>query len=265
MNIVVCVKQVIDPEMPTDKFKVKANQVVPPEGIPPVINPYDAQAVEAALRLKEKHTAKITAITMGTAEAKEVVRRAVAMGADEGIVITDDVFTGSDSLATAYILTQAIQKIGDFDLILCGREAADWNMGIVGPFIAERLNLPLITLAKDVELSDNNILKVERVIPDGSQVFEVPLPAVITVSSEVGVPRLPTGMGIITAARKEIPVWTNQDINADTSLVGANAQGSELLSLSIPEHERKCEFISGETPDELATNLAAKLRAAGAI
>ena len=265
MNIVVCVKQVIDPEMPTDKFRVKANQVVPPEGIPPVINPYDAQAVEAALRLKEKHTAKITAITLGTAEAKEVVRRAVAMGADEGIVITDDVFTGSDSLATAYILTQAIQKIGAFDLILCGREAADWNMGIVGPFIAERLKLPLITLAKDVELSDNNILKVERVIPDGSQVFEVSLPAVITVSSEVGVPRLPTGMGIITAARKEIPVWTNQDINADTSLVGANARGSELLSLTIPEHERKCEFIGGETPDELAANLAAKLRAAGAI
>jgi len=265
MNIVECVKQVLDPEMPTDKFKVKDNQVVPPEGIPPVINHYDAQAVEAALRLKEKHGAKITAITLGTAEAREVVRRALAMGADEGIVLSDDVFTGSDSLATAYILTQAIQKIDAFDLVLCGREAADWSMGIVGPFIAERLNLPLITLAKDIELLDNNILKVERVIPDGYQVFEVPLPAVVTVSSEIGVPRLPTGMGIITAARKEIPVWTNQDIHADASLIGANAKGSELLSLSIPEHERKCEIIGGETPDEVAANLAAKLRAAGAI
>ncbi len=265
MNIVVCIKQVIDPEMPTEKFKVKANQVVPPEGIPPVINPYDAQAMEVALRLKEKQGAKITAITLGTAEAREVVRRAIAMGADEGIIITDDVFAGSDSLATAYILTQAIQKIGAFDLVLCGREAADWNMGIVGPFLAERLSLPLITLAKDLELMDNNILKVERAIPDGSQVFEVPLPAMVTISGEVGVPRLPTGMGIITAARKEIPVWTNQDINADASLVGANAKSSELLSLSIPEHERKCEIVSGETPEEVAANLAAKLRAAGAI
>lgn len=265
MDIVVCVKQVMDPEMPTEKFSVKNNQVVPPEGIPPVINPYDAQAVEAALRLKEKHGAKITAITLGAAEAREVVRRAVAMGADEGIIISDDVFAGSDSIATAYVLTQAIQKIGAFDLVLCGREAADWSMGIVGAYIAERLNLPLITLAKDIELLDNNMLKVQRAIPDGSQVFEVSLPAVITVGSEIGPPRLPTGMGIITAARKQIPVWTNEDINADVSLVGAGARGSELQSLSIPKHERKCEFIEGEAPDELAANLAAKLRAAGAI
>ena len=102
-------------------------------------------------------------------------------------------------------------------------------------------------------------------IPDGSQIFEVSLPAVVTVSGEVGVPRLPTGMGIITAARKEIPVWTNQDISADAALVGAGAKSSELLSLTIPKHERKCEFINGETPDELADNLAAKLRSAGAI
>jgi len=265
MNIVVCVKRVLDPEMPTEKFRVKDNRVLPPEGIPPVINPCDAQAVEAALRVKERYGGKITAITVGTAESKEVVRRALAMGADEGIVLSDDVFTGSDSLATAYILAQAIQKIDVIDLVLCGREAADWSMGIVGPVIAERLNLPLITLAKDIELLDNNILKVERVIPDGHQVFEVSLPAVLTVSNEIGLPRLPTGMGIVSAVRKEIPVWTNQEINADPSLIGANAEGSKLLSLSIPERERKCEIISGETPEEAAGNLAAKLRAAGVI
>jgi len=265
MNIVVCVKQVIDPEMPTEKFKVKDNQVLPPEGIPLVINPCDAQAVEAALRVKEKHGDKITAITMGTAESKEVVRRALAMGADEGIVLSDDAFTGSDSLATAYILAQAIQKIDAFDLVLCGREAADWSMGIVGPVLAERLNLPLITLAKNIELLDNNILKVERVIPDGYQVFEVSLPAVLTVSNEIGLPRLPTGMGIVSAVRKEIPVWSNQDINADVSLIGESAEGSKLLSLSIPERERKCEIVDGETPEELAGNLAVKLRAAGVI
>jgi electron transfer flavoprotein beta subunit len=265
MNIVVCVKQVLDPEMPTEKFKVKDNQVIPPEGIPPVLNPYDAQAVEAALRVKEKHGGKITAITVGTAECKEVVRRALAMGADEGIVLSDDVFLGSDSLATAYILAQAIQKIDAFDLVLCGREAADWSMGIVGPVIAERLNLPLITLAKNIEALDNNMVKVERVIPDGHQVFEVSLPAVITVSNEIGVARLPTGMGIVTAVRKEIPVWTHQDINADPSLFGANAKGSELLSLSIPQRERECEIIGGETPEEAAGNLATKLRAAGVI
>lgn len=265
MNIVVCVKQVLDPEMPTEKFRVKDNQVIPPEDIPLVINPYDAQAVEAALRVKEKHGGKITAITVGTEESIEVVRRALAMGADEGIVLSDDAFAGSDSLATAYILAQAIQKIDAFDLVLCGREAADWSMGIVGPVIAERLNLPLVTLAKNIELLDNNSLKVERTIPDGLQVFEVSLPAVLTVSNEIGVPRLPTGMGIVSAVRKEIPVWSNKDINADVSIMGANARGSKLMSLSIPERERTCEIVSGQTPEEIAGNLAGKLRAAGVI
>jgi electron transfer flavoprotein beta subunit len=256
MNIVVCVKQIIDPEMPTEKFKVKDNQVLPPEGVPPVLNPYDAQAVEAALRVKESHGGTITAITVGPLEFKETVRRALAMGADEGIVLSDEAFLGSDSLATAYILAQAIQKID---------EAADWSMGIVGPVIAERLNLPLITLAKNIELLDNNILKVERVIPDGYQVFEISLPAVLTVSNEIGLPRLPTGMGIVSAVRKEIPVWTNQDINADASLIGAKAEKSQLLSLAIPERERECEIVGGETPEEAAGNLAAKLRATGVI
>jgi electron transfer flavoprotein beta subunit len=265
MNIVVCVKQVLDPEMPTEKFRVKDNQVIPPEGIPLVINPCDAQAVEAALRVKEKHGGKITAITVGAAESIEVVRRALAMGADEGIILTDDAFAGSDSLATAYILAQAIQKIDAFDLVLCGREAADWSMGIVASVLAERLNLPLISLAKNIDLLDNNILKVERIIPDGNQVFEVSLPAVLTVSNEIGLPRLPTGMGIINAVRKKIPVWSNQDINADVSLIGASAEASNLLSLSLPERERKCEIVSGESPDEVAGNLAGKLRAAGVI
>ena len=131
--------------------------------------------------------------------------------------------------------------------------------------LAERLNLPLISLAKNIDLLDNNILKVERIIPDGNQVFEVSLPAIFTVSNEIGLPRLPTGMGIINAVRKEIPVWSNQDINADVSLIGANAEGSKLLSLSIPERERTCEIVSGESPDEVAGNLAGKLRAAGVI
>ena len=265
MNIVVCVKQVIDPEMPTEKFKVKDNQVLPPEEVPPVLNPYDAQAVEAALRIKESHGGTITAITIGPPESKEAVRRALAMGADEGVMLSDDAFLGSDSLATAYILAQAIQKLDAFDLVVCGREAADSSMGIVGSFIAERLNLPLITLAKNIEALDNNMVKVERVIPDGHQIFEISLPAVVTVSNEIGVARLPTGMGIVTAMRKEIPVWTHQDINADPSLVGSNAEGSELLSLSIPQRERECEIIGGETPEEAAGNLATKLRATGVI
>lgn len=265
MDIVVCVKQVLDTEIPRDKFRVKANQVIPPEGIPPVINPYDAQAVEVALRLKDKHGGKITAITVGTPDAQGVIRRALAMGADEGIIVSDEAFIGSDSMATAFILAQAIQKIGGFDLVLCGREAADWNMGSVGSLIAERLNLPIITLAKSIEFLNSKTLRVERVILDGYQVFEVSTPAVITVSSEIGLPRIPTGMGIVKSARMKIPIWTNLDLNIDSALIGANAVQSKLVTLSIPERERKCEMISGKDIGEAAVKFVSRLREAGLI
>ena len=265
MNIIVCVKQILDPDIPMDKFRIRDNQVIPPEGIPPVMNPYDAQAVEVALRLKEKDGGQITAISMGTADARDVVRYALAMGADDGIILSDDAFTKSDSLTIAYILTQAIRKIGNFDLILCGREAVDWNMGIVGPFIAEGLKLPLITLAKNIELLNDGVLRVEQVMSDGYQVFEVSPPAVVTVSNEVGSARLPSGMGIIKAIRRDIPVWTSQDIEADSSLIGVEAERSKLLSLILPERERKCEFVNGESPAEIAANLAKKLKETRAI
>ncbi len=134
MNIIVCVKQIPDPEIPPAKFRLdsESKRVVPPEGIPPVINPYDAQAVELALRLKEKHGGKITVLSLGSTASSSVVKHALSMGADEGIVLTDEAFEESDSFATAYILTKAIQKIGVYDLILCGRQAADWDEGLVG-------------------------------------------------------------------------------------------------------------------------------------
>ena len=262
MNIIVCVKQILDPEIPMDKFRVKDNQVVPPEGIPPVISPYDAQAVEVALKLKDKHGGRIVAITSGSPDAADVVRHALSMGVDEGIVLSDSAFYGADSFVTAYILSQAIKKLNAFDLILCGREAADWNMGIAGPIMAEILNLPIITLAKQVELLNEKTIRVERVIPDGYQVFEVSLPAVVTISKEVGLPRLPTGWGIIRAAQQKIPVWTSQDIPLDFSTVGT-ANHSKLLSLSVLKRERKCEFIDGKTAAELAANLVVKLQNAG--
>ena len=265
MNIVVCVKYVLDPEMPIEKFQVKNNQVIAPEGVDMVLNPPDAQAVEAALRVKEKYGANIIAITVGSGDSIKAVMRAVAMGADEGIALNDGAFEGSDSLAIAYILAQAIQKLEKTDLVICGREAADWSMGIVGSILAEKLNMPLITWVKEIEVLENNKLKVERTIPDGKQGFEVSLPAVLTVSHDIGLPRLPTGMGIIQATRKQIPVWTNQDINADAALIGVDSAGSKLDSLYIPDRERKCEFVNGETAEEIADNLVAKLKAAGVI
>lgn len=265
MNTIVCIKQILDPEIPPAKFRLdsESKRVIPPEGIPPVINPYDEQAVELALRLKDKHGGKITAVTVGS-DAASMVKHALAMGADEGIVLADEVFEGSDSFITAYILTKAIQKIGDYELVLCGRQAADWDEGLVGSIIADNLGLPLVTLAEAVDVADGE-LRVKRVTLDGYQVFAVPTPAVVTVSNEVGQPRLPSGWGIIAAARKQVPAWNAGDIGVDPSQVGAGAARRKLVKLFTPVRERKCEIIQGETTAEASVKLATRLREAKVI
>ena len=266
MNIIVCIKQVLDPQIPPAKFKIdsEAKRILPPEGIPPVINPYDAQAVELALKLKEKQTGKITVLTIGNEASTAVVKHALSMGADDGFVLIDKAFEGSDSFSIAHILTKAIQKVGAFDLILCGRQAADWDEGIVGSLLAENLNLPLVTLAQAVEVNGQD-LKVKRGILDGYQSFQLTMPAVVTVSNEIGQPRLPSGWGIITAARKKVPVWTAADIGIDLSLIGANAMRRKLVKLYSPARDRKCELIAGETPGEAGAKLGDTLRQKGII
>jgi electron transfer flavoprotein beta subunit len=266
MNAIVCVKQVPNPEIPPGKFRIdpETKQAVPPEGIPPIINPYDERAVELALRLKEKHGGKITVLTLGDLAAGNVVRHALSMGGDEGILISDQAFEGSDSFGIAYILTKAIEKVGNYDLILCGRQAADWDEGLVGSIIAENLSLPLVTLAIAIDVMEKD-LKVKRVTLDGYQLFSVPVPAVVTVSQEVGRPRLPSGRGIILATRKQLPVWNAKEIGADPSQIGAKAALRKVVKLFIPERERKCEIIQVETPAEKGIKLAERLREAGAI
>jgi electron transfer flavoprotein beta subunit len=266
MNTIVCIKQILDPEIPPAKFRLdsESRRVIPPEGIPPVINPYDEQAVELALRLKDKHGGKITVVTVGSAAVASMVKHALAMGADEGVILADEAFEGSDSFATAHILAKAMQKIGDYELVLCGRQAADWDEGLVGSIIADNLGLPLVTLAEAVDVADGK-LRVKRVTLDGYQLFSVLMPAVVTVSNEVGRPRLPSGWGIIAAARKQVPIWDGGDIGVDPSQVGADAARRKLVKLFTPVRERKCEIIQGETTAEAAVGLATRLRAAKVI
>ena len=261
IHIIVCVKEIPDPEIPPEKFRIDpdAKRVIPPQGIAPVINPYDERAVELALRLKEKYSGKITVLTVGIPSSVKVVKHALSMGADEGVVLADQEFDGSDSFGIAHILTKAIQKIGNYDLILCGRQAADWDEGLVGSIIAENLSLPLVTLVQAIELIKKS-LKVNRVSLDGYQIFSVPMPAIATVSNEVGRPRLPQGLGIISAARKQVPIWTARDIDPDPSRIGAGAVRRKLDKLFIPERKSQCEVIRGETAAEAAVKLAKRLR-----
>lgn len=262
MEIIVCIKPVLDPELPPAKFAVddKKNEVIPPEGMPFVMSPYDALAVEGALKIKEAKGGKVTVITLGTKYAEEVMRKALAMGADEGFILTDPAFEDSDGFATAYILTQAIKKIGKFDLILCGRQAADWDVGMVGSVMAEYLEIPMVLRAKGIEALDGK-LKVERVIVNGSEVFEVGLPAIVTMSSEMGQARIPSGWGIVTAAKKQIPKWSAADLGTDASRTGMAAARNSLIKLYIPSYERKCEYVTGKDASEAAGILAERILA----
>jgi electron transfer flavoprotein beta subunit len=262
MNMVVLVKQVIDPEAPPASFKIDAatNKALM-QGVPPVIDPYGEYAVEASLKIKDAKGGKITAISMGINLLREVVKKPLSMGADELILLEDEAFVNGDSWATAYALAMAIKKLGEYDLILCGREASDTNAGQTGSGIAEILGLPSVTLAKKIDVTDGSA-KVERVTADGYEVVEVPMPAVITVSNEIGEPRYPTIKGIMAAKKIEPIVWKPADIGVEPSQVGAAGQRAKMLKLFQPVHEGKCEFAEGETPEEAAANLALKLREA---
>jgi len=261
--MIVCVKQVIDPEAPPASFKIdpSTNKVAPPPGVSPVVDPYGEYAVEAALRVKDAQGGKITAISLGINLLRDVVKKPLSMGADELILLEDEAFTEGDSWSTAYALAMAIKKIGEYDLIFCGREASDWNAGQVGPGIAAILGLPSATLAKKIDITDGKA-RVERVIANGYEVIEISLPALITVSNELGEPRYPTIKGIMAAKKKEPVIWKPADIGVVPSQIGAAGRRTKILKLFQPVREGKCEIIEGESPEEAADNLALKLREA---
>ncbi len=266
MNIIVCIKQVVDPEAPPAVFKVDAEKkvVLLPSDIPPVLDPYSEYALEAALRLKDAYGGQVTALSLGADLARDVVKKPLSMGADELILLEGEAFDGGDSWSTANALAMAIKKIGDYDLILCGRQAADWDAGQVGTGIAELLGLPAVTIARKIEVTGGRA-RVERITDDGYEVVETPLPALITVSSELGQPRYPTIRGIMAAKKKEPLVWKPADIGVESSQVGAAGRRSRLVKLFPPVRESQCQLIEGETPEEAAANLAQKLRQAGLL
>jgi len=266
MEMIVCVKQIPDPEAPPASFKIDptANKVIPPPGVPPVISPFDENAVEAALRVKDAHGGKITVVSLGNKLVRDVVKKPLAMGADELVLLEDESYEEGDSWATAYALAMAIKKIGTYDIIFCGRVAGDWDAGQVGSGIAEFLGIPSITIAKKVEVLDGKV-RVERLVADGYEVIEAPMPCLVTVTSELGEPRYAPLKGIMAAAKKQPIIWKPQDIGVDPSKVGGQGRLAKLAKLFQPVKEAKCEIIEGESPAEAAVNLALRLRGAKVI
>jgi electron transfer flavoprotein beta subunit len=260
MDIIVCLKQVPDPETPPNGFKVdeQTKKVIPPIGAAPVMNPFDENAVEAALRVKDTHGGKVTALTMGLASAEDVLRHAMSMGVDEGVLLENPNPEDMDRFDTAYCLAMAIKRMGNTGLVFCGREAADWNAGQVGLGIAEFLDIATVTLVRNVEMRDGR-LKVERVIPDGFEVVESPLPALLTITNELGNPRYPTVKGVMAAKKKEITVWGLADLHIDTSELGTPGKRLQLVDIFIPVYERECHIFKADTPEEAARAMAKKI------
>ena len=263
MELIVCAKQVPDPEAPPASFKVDAatNKVVPPPGVPPVVSTFDEIAVEAALRVKDAQGGKITVLSLGNNLVRDVVKKPLAMGADELVLLEDEAYEDGDSWSTANALATAIKKVGTYDIIFCGRQAADWDAGQVGIGIAELLGIPCVTLVKKVDVADGKV-KVERMVADGFEVVEVPTPCVLTVTNELGEPRYAPLKGIMKAAKIQPTIWKPADIGLDASQVGAQGRRVKLNKLYQPVKEAKCEIIEGENVADAAVNLAVRLREA---
>ncbi|MCH8744125.1 MAG: electron transfer flavoprotein subunit beta/FixA family protein [Chloroflexi bacterium] len=259
ISIGVLAKQVIDPEMPMAAFQIDANakQVVTPATIPPVVNGFDENAVEAALQIKDSQEATITVISAGPSFALDVMKKPLSMGADELVLLQDDSFRNTiDSFFTAQLLAAAIRKLGGFDLIICGRQASDWDNAQVPLGLAEILGMASITLARKVEVKEGKVV-VERLIPDGYEVVEALLPAIVTVSNELGQPRYPTLRGIMAATRKRPTIWTAGDLEIES---GQLEPRITLHDLFVPVRNQTCEIIEGDDEADSARLLALKLR-----
>jgi electron transfer flavoprotein beta subunit len=261
VKIVVCIKEIVDPDIPSTVFEVDeaTNAVREGPGLRYVISPFDAQAIELALRIRDRAAdCAISLLTLGSESARTIVKYGLSLGADDAFMLIDDAFDGGDSYATARALAAAIRRIGGADLVLTGRQAADRDAGVVGPGVAELLELPLVTFAVDVTIN-GPLLVVERVLGDGSEIVEVPMPALVTVSHEVGAVRHASLRETMKAARKPVTILTPADLGLAVDDVGARSVRVTLERLYVPTNDLACEFLAGDNAEDLAARLVDRL------
>jgi len=261
MKLLVFVKQIPDPDIPAARFGIdpQTNTVVPPAGSSSVLSLLDELAVEAALRLKDEHGGQVTVVRLCNAPVMNVLKKPLAMGADELILLQDPAFEGGDAFNTAQALAAAASKVGEYDLIVCGTQAGDWDNGQVGSYIAEALNIPCITGVGRMEVSGGKV-RAEQTIGDVKMTVEATLPALVTAGNDVGKARYPSLRDIMAAGRKEPLVWSVQDLGVDLAKVGAPGALTRVRRLYVEERAGECEIIGGETPAEAGENLALRLR-----
>ena len=246
MHIIVCIKQV--PNTTDVKIDPVKNTLIR-EGVESIINPFDTYAIEEAVRLKERFTGKVTVITMGPPQADAALKEAISLGCDEAILVSDRKFAGSDTWATSYTLSCAIKKIGEFDVILCGKQASDGDTAQVGPGISTHLDIPQVTYVKKIEEIKDNKARVERMMEEGYDVVETPLPCLFTVVKEINTPRLPSLRGMMKARSAKITQWMAADINADPKSIGLDGSPTRVVKIFTPLPRKGGEMLKGDTAE----------------
>lgn len=256
MDIVVCIKQV--PATTEVRIDPKTHSLIR-ESAESIVNPFDENSIETGLRLREQHGGKVTVVTMGPPQAETALREAIAMGADDAVLITDPAFRLSDTLATSYTLSLAIRKIGKFDLVICGKQAIDGDTAQVGPGVAEHLGIPQATFVIGLEVEDRRI-RARRLLEDRFEVVELRMPALVTVVKQINEPRRAPMRGVLRAKRAEITVWDKEALGADSGRIGLDGSPTWVVESMRPERRRVGEVLQGNV-EEVVETLAQKIKA----
>jgi len=256
MNIIVLVKQV--PDTSEVKINRETNTLIR-DGVPSIINPYDRYAIEEALRLREKHGGKVTAVTMGPPQAVEALKETVSLGVDDVVLLSDRAFAGADTWATSYALSQGIRKLGEYDLVIAGKQAIDGDTAQVGPETADMLGIPFVAYIRKIEQIEGRKMIAERLMDEGYDVVETSLPALITVVKEINEPRVPSLKGKMKAKNLKVTAWTAKDIGADEEKIGLKGSPTQVVRIFPPAPRGQREILSGSIEDQVAT-VAKKLK-----
>lgn len=256
MNVIVCIKQV--PDTTQVRIDPKTNTLIR-EGVASIINPFDMYAIEAGVQLKEKYGGKTTVISMGPPQAQDSLREAIAMGCDEAVLISDRAFAGSDTLATSYTLAQAIKKLKNFDIVICGKQASDGDTAQVGPGISTHLDIPQVTYVKKIEEIQEKHIVVERMTEEGYEIIKTPLPSLITVVKEINEPRIPSLKGKMKAKKAEIPFWKAIDLDMEEDRLGLTGSPTYVVKIFTPPPRPKGQIFDA-APEESVNQLVESLK-----
>lgn len=256
MDVVVCIKQV--PDTTEVKIDPETNTLIR-EGVESVINPFDKYALEEALRIKERVGGTTTVMTMGPPQAEKALKESLSMGIENAILISDKAFAGSDTWSTSYILAQAINNLENYDLVLCGKQASDGDTAQVGPGISTHLDIPQATYVRKIEEIKDEKIKIHRMVEEGDEVIELPLPALCTVVKEINEPRLPSLKGKMKAKKADIPAWGQKELDIETDKVGLEGSPTQVVKIFTPPPREKGEILEGE-PSHVAKKLVEKLK-----